>query len=59
MANRKVPPALQSPPTSAPTQTPPEEGSPETAWTVLFRPLFWFLLLPVGVMLLLKWLFEF
>jgi len=56
MANRKVPTAPQPPLTSAPAPTPQEEQNQETGWTVLFRPLFWFLVLPGGVLLLVKWL---
>lgn len=66
MANRKAPtsprsPVLSSPPAPPAPQAPaPQEGQTgETAWTVLLRPLFWFLILPGGVLLLVKWLLEF
>jgi hypothetical protein len=59
MANQKAPSASSPSPASAPAPITHEEQSQNTGWTVLFKPLFWFLVLPGGVLFLLKWLTGF
>src|SRR5262245_2329227 len=45
-----------APPTTAPGPTPPEKQNQENVWMTVLGPLFWFLRLPGGVLLLVKWL---
>jgi hypothetical protein len=59
MANQKAPSASSPSLASAPAPITHEEQSQNTGWTVLFKPLFWFLVLPGGVLFLLKWLTGF
>ena len=54
----------QQVPTPAPSSSvppaapPPEEQKNEPGWLIACRPLFWFLVLPAGGMLLIKWLLQ-
>ena len=57
MAKRKDPSAPLFSPTSTPA--PEEEQTHEAGLTVLFKPLLWFIMLPGGVLLLVKWLLGF
>jgi len=57
MAKRKDPSAPLFSPTSTPA--PEEEQTHEAGLTVLFKPLVWFIVLPGGVLLLVKWLLGF
>ncbi|HKA54086.1 MAG TPA: hypothetical protein VKJ47_10540 [Candidatus Binatia bacterium] len=56
MAKKDLPTPLSSP-TSTPA--PEEKQTQEVGLTVLFKPLLWFIVLPGGVLLLVKWLLGF
>lgn len=53
---------LTSPPSSPPQQSPPASspqpagGGGETQWSLALKAIFWFILLPIGLVYLMKWL---
>ena len=56
MAKKDLLTPLSSP---TPPPAPEEEQTQEAGLAVLFKPLLWFIMLPGGVLLLVKWLSGF
>ena len=57
MADREIPDSTQHRAASPPDQQPAGQDG-ESHWTVALKSIFWFIVVPAGVLLLVKWFLQ-